>query len=465
MTHPSKNARNACHFSVIVSVRWLLLLQFFIPSYTVAAPVDGLNVLSQIETVLIELADQVKPSVVNIAPLSTENKPRASRPNSRRPQPGTGSGAIIDKDGYIVTNNHVVRDAKEVEVRLWDQSKYVARVVGQDKDTDLALLKIDADKELTVVTLGDSSLVRVGQWVMAVGNPFGLDRTVTFGVVSGMGRANMNLSRYENFIQTDASINPGNSGGPLFGLNGEVIGINTAIMNFARGIGFAIPSNMVQQIVNQLRTDGKVTRGWLGVGIQGLTPELAAKFSVAENAGVLVNEVFEGDPADKAGILPGDIITKVDGEPVDTPNALSLMIATFAPLAEVPIEVIRDGETHTFQSALGERKSETVVASVPSDNDVDSNLGLNLQALTSDLAEKFKLEDNAGVIISQVEPDSISQRAGLREGDLIKDVDQQEIASIEDFNNAIGKVPPGQSILLRVIRENRAFYVVLNPEE
>ncbi len=192
---------------------------------------------------------------------------------------------------------------------------------------------------------------------------------------------------------------------------------------------------------------------------------LAEKFGVAENAGVLVNEVFEGDPADKAGIRAGDIITTIDGEPVDTPNALSLMIATFAPLAEVTIEVIRDGKTHTFQSALGERKDEAVVASVPSDNDVDINLGLNLQALTSELAEKFKLKDKTGVIISQVEPDSISQRAGLREGDLIKDVDQEEITSIEDFNKAIGKASPGQSILLRVIRENRAFYVVLNPEE
>ena len=466
MTHTSTQVKIFHPFSVIVAVLGFSLLQFFAqPSHTIAAPLEGLNVLSQIETVLIELAEQVKPSVVNIAPLNAENQPTASRPNSRRPLPGTGSGAIIDKDGYIVTNNHVVGDAKEVEVRLWDKSKYVARVVGRDKDTDLALLKIDADTELTAVAFGDSSLVRVGQWVMAVGNPFGLDRTVTFGVVSGLGRANMNLSRYENFIQTDASINPGNSGGPLFAVTGEVIGINTAILNFAQGIGFAIPSNLVQQIVNQLRTHGKVTRGWLGVGIQGLTPELAEKFGVAENAGVLVNEVFEGDPADKAGIRPGDIITKVDGEPVDTPNALSLMIATFSPLAEVTIEVIRDGKTHTFQGALGERKDETVVASVPSDKGVDINLGLNLQALTSELAEKFKLKDTTGVIISQVEPDSISQQAGLREGDLIKDVDQQEIASIEDFNTAVRKVTPGQSILLRVIRENRAFYVVLNTEE
>jgi len=244
-----------------------------------------------------------------------------------------------------------------------------------------------------------------------------------------------------------------------------VIGINTAILNFARGIGFAIPSNLVQQIVNQLRTHGKVTRGWLGVGIQGLPPELAEKFGVAENAGVLVNEVFEGDPADKAGIRTGDIITKVDGEPVNTPNALSLMIATFAPLAEVTIEVIRDGNTHTFQGTLGERKDEAVLASVPADKGADINLGLNIQALTSALAEKFKLKDKTGVIISQIEPDSISQRAGLREGDLIKDIDQQEIASIEDFNTAVKKVSPGQSILLRVIRENRAFYVVLNTDE
>src|SRR5678815_4003130 len=223
------------------------------------------------------------------------------------------SGVIIDGEGHIITNNHVVGDANEVEVRLSDKTKLMAQVIGKDPDTDLALIKISTDRPLPYAQFGDSGIVRVGQWVLAVGNPFGLDRTVTLGVVSGIGRENMNLSKYENFIQTDASINPGNSGGPLFNIRGEVIGINTAIINFAQGIGFAIPSNMAKQVMQQLLTQGRVTRGWLGVGIQPLTVELARKFGVNEGDGVLVNEVFEKDPAAAAGIKPGDILTRIDG--------------------------------------------------------------------------------------------------------------------------------------------------------
>ena len=442
-----------------------LLHTFVQPAHVTAEPFDGFNVLSQVESVLVDLAEKVKPSVVNIAPLNANTEPRLPRQNSRLPQPGEGSGTIIDPNGYIVTNDHVVGDTKEVEVRLWDNSKYIAKVVGKDQDTDLALLKIDTDRDLTVVPFGDSSLAQVGQWVMAVGNPFGLDQTVTFGVVSGIGRENMNFSRYENFIQTDASINPGDFGGPLFNLNGDMIGINTATFNFAHGIGFAIPSNMVQHIVTHLRAHGKVTRGWLGVGIQVLTPELAEKFGVVENAGVLVTEVYKGDPADKAGILPGDIITKVGSDVVQTPNELSRMVATLTPHAQVTIEVMRDGMTHVFRGAIGERKNEPTVASIPSENNIDIDIGVDIEDLTSELMKKFKLKDKTGVIIAKVEPNSIGQQAGLREGDLIKDIDQQAVTSTDDFRRALGKIVPGHSILLRVIRENRAFYVILKTEE
>ena len=286
----------------------------------------GIRMLEEIQTVITELAEQAKPSVVNLFPIVGTGRPRESGGDRPPSASGSGSGLIVDNDGHIVTNNHVVGDALEVEVRLFDKTKLIAQVVGKDPDTDLALLKVTADRPLPYARFGDSGAVRVGQWVLAVGNPFGLDRTVTLGVVSGIGRENVNLSRYENFIQTDASINPGNSGGPLFNLRGEVIGINTAIINFAQGIGFAIPSNMTKQVIQQLIERGKVVRGWLGVGIQPLTPELAKKFGVSEGEGVLVNEVFEKDPAAEAGIKPGDIILTIDGSVVDSPNKLSRLI-------------------------------------------------------------------------------------------------------------------------------------------
>ena len=302
----------------------------------------GLRALEEIQTVITELAEQAKPSVVNLFPVQSQSRLREG-PSERAPNAsGSGSGLIVDPDGHIITNNHVIGDAAEIEVRLSDKTKLIAQVIGKDPDTDLALLKVTADRPLPSARFGDSSTVKVGQWVLAVGNPFGLDRTVTLGVVSGIGRENINLSRYENFIQTDASINPGNSGGPLFNLRGEVIGINTAIINFAQGIGFAIPSNMARQVIGQLMAKGRVVRGWLGVGIQPLTPDLAKKFGVAEGEGVLVNEVFDKDPAAAAGIKPGDIIVRIDGTVVDSPNKLSRLIGALAPGAISKIEVVRD---------------------------------------------------------------------------------------------------------------------------
>ncbi|NOS78093.1 MAG: PDZ domain-containing protein, partial [Nitrospira sp.] len=302
--------------------------------------------------------------------------------------------------------------------------------------------------------------VRVGQWVLAVGNPFGLDRTVTLGVVSGIGRENINLSRYENFIQTDASINPGNSGGPLFNLRGEVIGINTAIINFAQGIGFAIPSNMTKQVIQQLIARGKVVRGWLGVGIQPLTPELAKKFGVTEGEGVLVNEVFEKDPAAEAGIKPGDIILTIDGSVVDSPNKLSRLIGALPPGAAPKIEVVRDFTRHILTVPLSERRDTAVVASLPQSR-TEVKLGLDLQDLSAGLAEKFKLRETRGVLITKVDPGSLAHAEGLREGDLIKEVNRADVATVGEFTSAIAKVRRGDTVLLRVLRENRAFYVVL----
>jgi serine protease Do len=425
---------------------------------------DGLALLQQFEEVITELAERVKPAVVNVLPVQGVGRSKESSRERPPNTPGSGSGVIIDPEGHIVTNNHVVGDASEVEVRLSDKTKFVAQVVGKDPDTDLAVLKVSSERPLPYVGFGDSSLVKVGQWVMAVGNPFGLDRTVTLGVVSGIGRENMNLSRYENFIQTDASINPGNSGGPLFNVRGEVIGINTAIINFAQGIGFAIPSNMAKQVIQQLLTRGKVVRGWLGVGIQPLTAELATKFGVKEGEGVLVNEVFENDPAARGGIKPGDIITKINGKPVDTPNSLSRLIAGLAPGDVAQIEVMRDGKLQVLAVTLSERRETATVASVPQSKQ-ELKLGLDVQDLTAELAEKFKLKESAGVLITKVESGSAAQVEGLREGDLIKEVNRREVASVREFTEAVGRVKRGETVLLRVLRENRAFYVVLKPSD
>ncbi|HSN04470.1 MAG TPA: Do family serine endopeptidase [Nitrospira sp.] len=422
----------------------------------------GIRMLEEIQTVITDLAEHAKPSVVNLFPIPGGGRPRDS--GADRSPNTSGSGLIVDSEGYIVTNNHVVGDATEVEVRLSDKTKLIAQVIGKDPDTDLAVLKVTADRPLPSARFGDSSTVRVGQWVLAVGNPFGLDRTVTLGVVSGIGRENINLSRYENFIQTDASINPGNSGGPLFNLRGEVIGINTAIINFAQGIGFAIPSNMAKQVIQQLTSRGKVVRGWLGVGIQPLTPELARKFGVNEGEGVLVNEVFEKDPAAEAGIKPGDIILTIDGNVVDSPNKLSRLIGVLPPGATARIEVVRDLKHLVLAVPLSERRDSPVVASLPQSR-TEVKLGLDLQDLTAGLAEKFKLRETRGVLITRVDAGSLAHAEGLREGDLIKEVNRADVASVGEFTSAISKVRRGDTVLLRVLRENRAFYVVLKSSD
>ncbi|MCP9464673.1 MAG: Do family serine endopeptidase [Nitrospira sp.] len=427
--------------------------------HSLPAELPGLRLLEEIQTVITSLAEQVKPTVVNLFPVQPGGRgrdPRGSTPNAT----GSGSGFIVDSDGYIITNHHVIGDAPEVEVRFADKTKLIAQVIGRDPDTDLALLKVQVDRPLPSVRFGDSSLVKVGQWVLAVGNPFGLDRTVTLGVVSGIGRENINLSRYENFIQTDASINPGNSGGPLFNLHGEVIGINTAIINFAQGIGFAIPSNMAKQVIEQLQAKGKVERGWLGIGIQALTPELAKQFGVSEQEGVLVNEVFEGDPASRAGMKPGDIIVRFNGITVDSPAKLSRLIGTLSPGSTANVEVVRDLARITLQVPLTARRDTPLVASLPPARG-EAKLGLGVQDLTPALAEKFNLRETEGVLIAKVETGSLAHAEGLREGDLIKEVNRVAVSTAKDFHDALARIRRGDSVLLRVLRESQAFFVVL----
>ncbi|MBI3811152.1 MAG: Do family serine endopeptidase [Nitrospirae bacterium] len=461
------NAKALRGRSILALFVVLVFLSLSVSAPSSATPLKdnaGTKVLQDLQNVFVDLADRVKPAVVNISPATHPTAKPGESPHGSRPPEGSGSGSgvIIDKKGYIVTNNHVVGEAAEVEVRLSDKSHFTGKVVGKDPDTDVAVVKIEAGRELPYVTLGDSSTVKVGQWVIAVGNPFGLDRTVTVGVVSALGRENVNLSRYEDFIQTDASINPGNSGGPLFNIYGDVIGINTAIINFAQGIGFAIPSNMVQNVMNQLISKGRVVRGWLGVGIQPVTADLATKFNVKEEEGVLVNEVFEGDPASKGGMQPGDIIVKLDGKVVDTPQTLSRLIAQLQPGKDAAFEIIRDGKQKNLTVKLGERKEEAITASIPKQPDMV--LGLNVQDLTPELADRFKLKDEKGVLVTKVEPGSAADSEGIKEGDLIKEINRSKVTNSEEFKGAIERVKKGESVLIRIIRESRAFYVVLKTQ-
>ncbi len=381
----------------------------------------GLRLLEDIQTVITDLAESAKPCVVNLIPLSGAGRGRELSQERVPNASGSGSGVIIDPDGHIITNNHVIGDATEIEVRFSDKSKLIAQVVGKDLDTDLAVLKVTADHPLASAKFGDSSAVRVGQWVLAVGNPFGLDRT---------------------------------------NLHGEIIGINTAIINFAQGIGFAIPSNMAKQVIDQLLTQGRVTRGWLGVGIQPLTAELARKFGVTEGEGVLVNEVFEKDPAAAAGIKPGDILTRIDGTVIDTPNRLSRVVAGLLPGATAKVEIVRDQQRLVLDVALIERRDHAVITSIPQAR-TEVKLGLDVQDLTPGLADKFKLRESRGVLISKVESGSLAQSEGLHEGDLIKEVNRADVGSVGEFSSALSKVRRGESVLLRVLRESRAFYVVL----
>lgn len=462
---PTTSRRVRVRFVVPLFILALLAGVSFVPrGQAVSADSPGLRILEDIQTAITDLAEQAKPSVVNLFPMTTAGRLRDTSGERTPNASGSGSGLIVDRDGHIVTNNHVIGDATEVEVRFSDKTKLIAQVIGKDPDTDLALLKVTTDRPLPSAPFGDSSAVKVGQWVLAVGNPFGLDRTVTLGVVSGIGRENMNLSRYENFIQTDASINPGNSGGPLFNLRGEVIGINTAIINFAQGIGFAIPSNMAKQVIDQLLAKGKVVRGWLGVGIQPLTAELAKKFGVSEGEGVLVNEVFEKDPAAVAGIRPGDVIVRIDGALVDSPSKLSRLIGALTPGANAKIDVIRDLKHVTLSILLTERREAAAASTAPPAR-AEVKLGVDVQELTPSLAERFKLRETKGVVIMRIEPNSLAQAEGLREGDLIKEVNRSETSTVADYSAAISKSRRGDTILLRVLRETRAFYVVLKTSD
>ncbi len=381
-------------------------------------------------------------------------------------QHGLGSGVIVSPDGYIMTNNHVVGNADTIQVTLMDKREFTAKVIGKDAKTDLALIKIDTKAALPFAALGNSDATEVGDWVVAIGNPFGFSLTVTAGIVSAKGRALG--GNYDEFIQTDAAINPGNSGGPLFDVTGKVVGINTAIYSrtgTSAGIGFAIPIDLAKAVMDQLKSHGKVVRGWLGVEIQEVTPELAQSFGLAMPEGALVANVEKDAPAAKAGIKRGDVIVKFNDKTVHEQHELPELVAETPINKTVNVEVIRGTKHLTIPVTIGELK-DTELANARGDEQPGSGWGLQVGEITPDIAREFNLQSDKGVVVRQVKPDSPGAEAGLQQGDVILEVNHDKVNSLQEFM-AKAKEAKNQkkSALLLVQRGNMTLYTVIKPDE
>jgi serine protease Do len=415
------------------------------------------------------LVKGVSPAVVNISTTQVVkfNRPRMRTPFGRQDpfeeffnnffgnmpreqkRRSLGSGFIVSDDGYIMTNSHVVEKADEVTVTLLDKDEFKAKVVGTDPKTDIALIKIEAKKKLPHVDLGNSEKVEVGEWVVAIGNPFGLGHTVTAGIVSAKGRI-IGSGPYDDFIQTDASINPGNSGGPLFNLRGEVVGINTAIVQGGQGIGFATPIQLAKSILSQLKEKGKVTRGQLGVFIQPLTPDLAENLGVRGKQGALVADVTKDGPAEKAGIRSGDLITSYDGREVREEHELPAMVAATKPGTKVTVKVFREGKELSFPVTIGELEAEAVARGAESE--ATKGVGLTVQEITPDIARKLDVGNLKGVLVSSVEDNSPADNAGFQQGDIIRQVNGQPVPNVAEFAKLMKKHKGDKTIRFLVER-------------
>lgn len=427
-----------------------------------------------------DLAEKVRPGVVNLQVVKTVKNagfgfPSAFRtpfgdffgpfseenPHRSPEQQGVGSGFVISSDGYILTNNHVIDDATQIKIKLSDGKEYDAKVVGRDPKTDLALLKAEGASNLHPLQLGDSDSLKVGNWVVAIGSPFGLEQTVTAGIVSAKGRV-IGSGPYDNFIQTDASINPGNSGGPLLNTEGQVIGINTAIFSQSGGnvgIGFAIPVNMAKEIVPQLEEKGHVTRGWLGVGIQKITPELAKSFGLKDEKGALVSQVAKGGPAEKGGIETGDVIVEFDGKKVADMNDLPRVVASTPVGKTVPVKVLRGGNAVDREVKIAEMEQKEEVASVST----RKPLGMSVQNITPEIAKGLGLKTETGVVVASVVPGSPAAKADIRSGDVIQQVNKKPVKDVEDFKQKIETAKDQETILLLIQRGDSSLFAALTP--
>jgi serine protease Do len=423
---------------------------------------------------IADITARVLPSVVNIS-MTKVTKMSGSggflpffgnQGQEDRREQGMGSGVIVSKDGYVLTNNHVVADAQEIKVTTSDRHNYEATVVGTDPKSDLAVIKIKGDApNLTPVEFGDSGRLRLGDIVLAIGNPFGVGQTVTMGIVSAKGRTDLGIETYEDFIQTDAAINPGNSGGALINSEGQLVGINTAILSRSggyQGIGFAIPSNMASPIMDSLKKNGKVVRGWLGVAIQDVNQELAEAMKLPAATGILLSDVKPGTPAAKAGLARGDVVLKVDGKVVDTSGQFRNMIAASGAKHTVHLDLVRDGKATASDVQLGEMpEAEAAVATGPSSAQGSALDGIVLENLTPQTRAAFEIDDNVkqGVVITQLDPQSNAARAGLRPGDVVLEVNRTRVDSPQQFQQLYAKTK--NRVLLLVNRHGSTTFLVI----
>jgi Do/DeqQ family serine protease len=446
---------------------------------------DKLTTAKSLGQAFVDVAKKVQPAVVNITTEKTitmrpwdrygedffrgspfedffrgfgspRERERGREREYRHKQRSGGSGVIVDKEGYILTNNHVVEGVDKVKIRLNDGREFTATVKGQDTRTDLAVLHIKA-KDLPVAALGDSEKLEVGEWAIAIGSPFGLDHTVTVGVISAKGRSGLGTGTYEDFIQTDASINPGNSGGPLINIEGEVVGINAMIIQPGTGIGFAIPINTAKQILNDLIKHGKVVRPWLGISAQDLTPEMMEHFKVKEKEGVLVGQVHSDTGAEKAGLTSGDIIKSVDDKPIKNVNELVKEIQKKKVGQKIKLNVIRDGKPMTIEVTTTAMPEKVETAK---EKEEEEKLGAKVQEMTPQLAARYRIAGiKQGVVVIGVEEGSIADEMGLQEGDVILEINRKKIENLKDFDKAVKEASLEKGILFHLHRKGSSFYL------
>ncbi|MBI4847079.1 MAG: DegQ family serine endoprotease [Nitrospirae bacterium] len=478
-----KNMKLNCSLLAVLSI--IFLIQSSVCAQASKISRESVDLLTKTGQALAEVTEAVKPAVVNISATRTEKITEApfdqfsedpffrkffgdrfrqqhEAPRERKSF-SLGSGVIISPDGYILTNTHVVKDADKIKVVMSDKKEFIGKVIGNDPKTEISVIKIDA-KDLPTISVGDSDKLKVGELVLAVGNPFGLNQTITMGIVSAVGRANVGIAEYEDFIQTDAAINPGNSGGALVNVKGELVGINTAIFSTSggyQGIGFAIPSNMAKIVMRSLVEKGKVVRGWLGVSIQAITPELAQQFGLKKDYGTLVADVVEGSPAEKAGLIRGDVIIEVDGKEVTEPFQLRNMVAGIPPGETREMKIIREGEIQTIKVTIGELPVET--QAMPS---VYQNAlrGVIVQNLTPELSGRLNLPDKMrGVIVTNIESGSPAETT-LIPGDIILEINRKAVANVEDYKALVSEIKPTKDVLLLVFRKGSTIFVTIGGE-
>src|SRR4030067_1315581 len=441
----------------------------------------SIDILSKTGQAIAEIVDEVKPAIVNIS--SSKTIKAQTRPDPffddpflrrffgdespfRAPKErkafSLGSGVIVDGKGYILTSNHVIQGADEIKVTLLDKRELKGEAIGTDPLSDIAGIRINADR-LSAIKWGDSDKLRVGEIVLAIGSPYGLTGTITMGIVSAVGRANVGIANYEDFIQTDAAINPGNSGGALVNVRGELVGINAAIFSTSggyQGIGFAVPSNMAKAVMESLIKRGKVVRGWLGVTIQPLTPELAKQFNLKEDNGALIGDTIEGGPAEKAGILRGDVIIDYEGKKIDDPNQLRNMVANTEPGKEVEMTIIRENKTEKKRVTIGEVPTEMQKSSPGEYHNLLR--GVSIQDLTPELMNRLTLPKRLkGVVVTDVSEDSPAVMA-LTQGDVIQEINRQKITNVKEYENIVSKLIPEEDILLLIYRNGSSIFITLS---